>query len=161
MKFTLKAKKKGRGVVFNGEELHKGIEEIPEGTTLLITVTDQRSVDQNALLHVYLTEISNHTGESLDDLKSYFKHMFLGYIVHTIHIDCEDCPTCVDGRVTREECPQCEGKGKLNCDKVQEVKELRSTTSLTIKEFIQFTTQIESWAWTNLQMTLNKGMYGY
>jgi len=132
MKFQFKAKVITGGLLFNKDLLTNGLKDVPINTTVLVTITDQRSIDQNALLHVYLTEIANETGEELNNIKSYLKHLFLGYEYHKINVGCDTC---------------------------EEVKELRSTTSLTIKEFALFLTQIESWAMSNLGIRLSKEMY--
>lgn len=144
MKFQVKAKvsKDGTGqpmLDFNKVEYRKAISELPQGSIVVITISDQRTVDQNSLLHKLLSEISAYTGESLDDLKAFFKHKFLGYVEHEV-TDYE------------EECDE-EGCAKYAIKKT--VQELRSTTTLTKKEFGDFITQIQSWAWENLSLNLS------
>ena len=144
MKLQIKARVSKDGVGnpmldFDKTEYRKAISELSEGSTVLISISDQRTVDQNALLHKLLSEISNYTGESLDDLKAFFKHKFLGYVEHEV-TDYE------------EECDE------AGCEKYaikKTVKELRSTTTLTKKEFGDFITQIQSWAWENLSLNLS------
>lgn len=119
----------------------KFISSLKIGTTLLVTITDLRTVDQNALLHKVISEISSYTGESLDDLKAFFKHKFLGYVNH---------------EVTDYMCD--EDDDETDCTKYaikKTVQELRSTTTLTKKEFSDFITQIQSWAWENLSLNLS------
>lgn len=143
MKFQVKAKVNhlsGQSVLdFDKSEYRKALSELPQGSTVLITISDQRTVDQNSLLHKLLSEISSYTGESLDDLKAFFKHKFLGYVEHEV-TDYE------------EECDE-EGCAKYAIKKT--VRELRSTTTLTKKEFGDFITQIQSWAWDNLSLNLS------
>lgn len=143
MKFQVKAKVtkvNGQPLLdFNKVEYRKAISELPEGSYVVITISDQRTVDQNSLLHKILSEISSYTGESLDDLKAFFKHKFLGYVEHEV-TDYE------------EECDE-EGCAKYAIKKT--VRELRSTTTLTKKEFGDFITQIQSWAWENLSLNLS------
>jgi hypothetical protein len=124
---------------FNKTEYRKAISGLAEGSTVLISISDQRTVDQNKLLHSLLDEISAYTGDSLEDMKVYMKHMFLGYVEH---------------EVTGYECIE-EGE---DCEKFpvkKKIKELRSTTTLTKKEFADFITQIQAWAWENLSLNLS------
>lgn len=144
MKFQVKAKVSRDGVGqpmldFNKVEYRKAISELQEGSYVLVTISDQRTVDQNSLLHKLLSEISSYTGESLDDLKAIFKHKFLGYVEHEV-TDYE------------EECDEA-GCAKYAIKKT--VRELRSTTTLTKKEFGDFITQIQAWAWENLSLNLS------
>lgn len=144
MKLQIKAKVSKDGIGqpmldFDKKEYKKAISELPEGSYVVITISDQRTVDQNSLLHKLLSEISSYTGESLDDLKAFFKHKFLGYVEHEV-TDYE------------EECDE-EGCAKYAIKKT--VQELRSTTTLTKKEFSDFITQIQSWAWENLSLNLS------
>lgn len=143
MKYQLKAKKITKGGVpsleFNTNEYRKEIGQLPDNSYVLITISDQRTVDQNKLLHSCLNEIAAYTGDSLDDIKVYMKHMFLGYVEH---------------EVTGYECLEDEP----DCEKVavkKKIKELRSTTTLTKKEFTDFITQIQAWAWENLSLNLS------
>lgn len=126
---------------FNKTEYRKALDELTEGSYVLITISDQRTVDQNALLHKLLSEISNYTGESLDDLKAFFKHKFLGYVNHEVTDymcdEDDDEPDCTKYAIKKT------------------VQELRSTTTLTKKEFGDFITQIQSWAWENLSLNLS------
>ena len=144
MKFQIKAKvsKDGLGkpmLDFNKTEYRKSISELPQGSTVLITISDLRTVDQNALLHKVISEISSYTGESLDDLKAFFKHKFLGYVNHEVtdYMCDEEEPDCIKYAIKKT------------------VQELRSTTTLTRKEFGDFITQIQSWAWENLSLNLS------
>ena len=146
MKFQIKAKvsKDGTGqpmLDFNKVEYRKSISELPQGSTVLITISDLRTVDQNALLHKVISEISSYTGESLDDLKAFFKHKFLGYVNHEVtDYMCDeedDEPDCTKYAIKKT------------------VQELRSTTTLTKKEFGDFITQIQAWAWENLSLNLS------
>lgn len=124
---------------FNKVEYRKALSELKEDSYVWISVTDQRSLEQNRLLHSILNEISAYTGESLDDLKAFFKHKFLGYVEHEV-TDYE------------EECDE------AGCEKYavkKKVKELRSTTTLTKKEFADFITQIQAWSWENLSLNLS------
>lgn len=143
MKFQIKAKViKVNGLPaldFNKVEYRKAISELTEGSYVLVTITDQRTLDQNKLLHSCLNEIAAYTGHSLEDVKVYMKHLFLGYVEHEM-TDYE------------EECDE------AGCEKyavVKKIKELRSTTTLTKKEFGDFITQIQSWAWDNLSLNLS------
>lgn len=143
MKFQFKAKKITKNGVpsleFPTQEYKKAISELPESSYVLISISDQRTLDQNKLLHACLNEISAYTGDSLEDIKVYMKHMFLGYVEH---------------EVTGYECIE-EGE---DCEKFpvkKKIKELRSTTTLTKKEFADFITQIQSWAWENLSLNLS------
>lgn len=149
MKFQVKAKvsKDGTGqpmLDFNKVEYRKAISELPEGSTVLITISDLRTVDQNALLHKVISEISSYTGESLGDLKAFFKHKFLGYVSHEVtdYVDCLD-----------DTQPEHFLKQKYAIKKT--IQELRSTTTLTKKEFADFITQIQAWAWENLSLNLS------
>lgn len=144
MKFQIKAKvsKDGTGqpmLDFNKVEYRKSISELPQGSTVLITISDLRTVDQNALLHKVISEISSYTGESLDDLKAFFKHKFLGYVSHEVtdYVCDEEEPDCIKYAIKKT------------------VQELRSTTTLTKKEFGDFITQIQAWAWENLSLNLS------
>lgn len=124
---------------FNKVEYRKAISELVEGSTVLISISDQRTLGQNRLLHSLLNEISAYTGDSLEDIKVYMKHMFLGYVEH---------------EVTGYECIE-EGE---DCEKFpvkKKIKELRSTTTLSKKEFGDFITQIQAWAWENLSLNLS------
>lgn len=143
MKFQFKAKKITKNGVpsleFPTQEYKKAISELPESSYVLVSISDQRTLDQNKLLHACLNEISAYTGDSLEDIKVYMKHMFLGYVEH---------------EVTGYECIE-EGE---DCEKFpvkKKIKELRSTTTLTKKEFADFITQIQSWAWENLSLNLS------
>lgn len=144
MKLQIKARvsKDGTGqpmLDFDKTEYRKAISELSEGSTVLISISDQRTLDQNKLLHSLLNEISAYTGDSLEDMKVYMKHMFLGYVEH---------------EVTGYECIE-EGE---DCEKFpvkKKIKELRSTTTLSKKEFGDFITQIQAWAWENLGLNLN------
>ena len=146
MKFQIKAKvsKDGLGkpmLDFNKTEYRKAISELPEGSYVLVSISDQRTVDQNALLHKLLSEISNYTGESLNGIKAFLKKEFLGYVEY---------------EVTTYECY--EDEVEPDCEKhpvKKKVRELRSTTSLSKKEFGDFITQIQSWAWENLSLNLS------
>lgn len=124
---------------FNKIEYRKALDELSEGSYVLITISDQRTVDQNALLHKLLSEISNYTGESLNDLKAFFKHKFLGYVYHEVtdYMCDEEEPDCIKYAIKKT------------------VQELRSTTTLTKKEFGDFITQIQAWAWENLSLNLS------
>ncbi len=143
MKFQFKAKKITKNGVpsleFPTQEYKKAISELPESSYVLVSISDQRTLDQNKLLHACLNEISAYTGDSLEDIKVYMKHMFLGYVEH---------------EVTGYECIE-EGE---DCEKFpvkKKIKELRSTTTLTKKEFADFITQIQAWAWENLSLNLS------
>lgn len=143
MKFQFKAQKITKdgqpSLTFDPSKYREAIKELGDNTTVLVTVTDQRTVDQNALLHACISEISSYTGESLDDLKAFFKHKFLGYVEHEVtDYECEEEPDCVKYAVKKT------------------VRELRSTTTLTKKEFADFITQIQAWAWENLSLNLSK-----
>lgn len=143
MKFQVKAKVtkvNGQPMLdFNKVEYRKAISELPEGSYVVITISDQRTVDQNSLLHKILSEISSYTGESLDDLKAFFKHKFLGYVSHEVtdYVCDEEEPDCIKYAIKKT------------------VQELRSTTTLTKKEFGDFITQIQAWAWENLSLNLS------
>lgn len=145
MKYQTKAKVikvNGQSALdFNKVEYRKALNELSEGSYVLITISDQRTVDQNALLHKLLSEISNYTGESLDDLKAFFKHKFLGYVNHEVTDymcdEDDDEPDCTKYAIKKT------------------VQELRSTTTLTKKEFGDFITQIQAWAWENLSLNLS------
>lgn len=124
---------------FNKTEYRKALNELSEGSYVLLSISDQRTLDQNKLLHSLLNEVAAYTGDSLEDIKVYMKHMFLGYVEH---------------EVTGYECIE-EGE---DCEKFpvkKKIKELRSTTSLTKKEFGDFITQIQAWAWENLSLNLS------
>lgn len=108
---------------FDKVEYRKAISELPHGSTVLITISDQRTLDQNSLLHLYCTAIADYTGHSLKETKFQMKEEFLGY--ETIVINGIEKQT------------------------------LRSTTDLTKKEFADFITQIQAWAWENLGLNLN------
>ena len=143
MKFQFKAKKITKGGVpsleFPTQEYKKAISELADDSYVLISISDQRTLLQNNLLHSIISEVSSYTGESLDDLKAFFKHKFLGYVEH---------------EVTDYECLE----DIEDCEKVpikKTVQELRSTTTLTKKEFGDFITQIQSWAWENLSLNLS------
>lgn len=107
--------------------------------TYLVLISDQRTIDQNSLLHKLLSEISSYTGESLDDLKAFFKHKFLGYVDHEVtdYVCDDEEPDCIKYAIKKT------------------VRELRSTTSLTKKEFADFITQIQAWSWENLSLNLS------
>lgn len=124
---------------FNKIEYRKVLDELNEGSYVVITISDQRTVDQNSLLHAVINEISSYTGESLDDLKAFFKHKFLGYVNHEVtdYLCDEEEPDCTKYAIKKT------------------VQELRSTTTLTKKEFGDFITQIQSWAWENLSLNLS------
>lgn len=145
MKYQFKAKKISKQGVpslqFDSSEYRKAIDELPDNSTLLVTITDQRTVDQNALLHKLLGEISAYTGESLNGIKAFLKKEFLGYVEYEI-----TAYECYDDEVE----PDCE-KHPVK----KKVRELRSTTSLTKKEFGDFITQIQAWAWENLSLNLS------
>lgn len=124
---------------FNKTEYRKALNELSEGSYVLLSISDQRTLDQNKLLHSLLNEISAYTGDSLEDIKVYMKHLFLGYVEH---------------EVTGYECIE-EGE---DCEKFpikKKIKELRSTTSLSKKEFADFITQIQAWACENLSLNLS------
>lgn len=124
---------------FNKVEYRKALEELKQDSYVWISVTDQRSLEQNRMFHACLNEIAAYTGDSLEDIKVYMKHMFLGYVEH---------------EVTGYECLEDEE----DCEKVavkKKIKELRSTTTLTKKEFSDFITQIQAWAWENLSLNLS------
>lgn len=143
MKFQIKAKVcRDRGepyLDFKKDDYRKALNELAEGSYVLITISDQRTVDQNALLHTLINEVSAYTGESLDDLKAFFKHKFLGYVNHEVtdYLCDEEEPDCTKYAIKKT------------------VQELRSTTTLTKKEFGDFITQIQSWAWENLSLNLS------
>lgn len=143
MKFQTKAKVvKVNGqpsLDFNKTEYRIALDELSEGSYVLITISDQRTVDQNSLLHKLISEISSYTGESLDDLKAFFKHKFLGYVNHEVtdYLCDEEEPDCTKYAIKKT------------------VQELRSTTTLTKKEFGDFITQIQAWAWENLSLNLS------
>ena len=144
MKLQIKAKVSKDGIGqpmldFDKKEYKKAISELPEGSYVVITISDQRTVNQNALLHKLLSEISSYTGESLNAWKTYFKQEFLGYITEEITVFDEDCD--------EEGCEKYARK--------KQVKELKSTTDLTKKEFGDFITQIQAWAWENLSLNLS------
>lgn len=124
---------------FNKTEYRRALDELNEGSYVLITISDQRTVDQNALLHKLISEISSYTGESLDDLKAFFKHKFLGYVNHEVtdYLCDEEEPDCIKYAIKKT------------------VQELRSTTTLTKKEFADFITQIQAWSWENLSLNLS------
>lgn len=74
MKLQIKARvsKDGTGqpmLDFDKTEYRKAISELSEGSTVLISISDQRTLDQNKLLHSLLNEISAYTGDSLEDMK--------------------------------------------------------------------------------------------
>lgn len=124
---------------FDKVKYRDALSELPEGSYALVTITDQRTVDQNTLLHKLLSEISAYTGESLNGVKAYLKMEFLGY--EEYEVTAYEC---------MEEEPDCE---KFPVKKT--IRELRSTTSLTKKEFADFITQIQAWAWENLSLNLS------
>lgn len=126
---------------FNKVEYRKALQELKKDSYCLVTITDQRTLDQNSMLHAVINEISAYTGESLDDLKAFFKHKFLGYVNHEVtDYICDE----------EDEEPDCT---KYAIKKT--VQELRSTTTLNKTEFANFITQIQSWAWENLSLNLN------
>lgn len=144
MKFQIKARVSRDGIGqpmldFDKVEYRKAISELPQGSTVLISISDQRTLDQNSLLHKLISEISSYTGESLDDLKAFFKHKFLGYVEHEV-TDYEE---------------ECDEAGCTKYAIKKTVRELRSTTTLTKKEFADFITQIQAWAWENLSLNLS------
>lgn len=126
MKYSFKIKKKNCKPIFDciGEhginiKNNPDFDRVDDDATILFTVTDQRTIGENSLMHVYFSKIASETGNSLKAVKNYLKEEFLGY-EETIFInkDGEEVPT----------------------------RELRSTTSLDIKEAAEFITQIEVWA---------------
>ena len=143
MKIQFKAKKITKdgkpSLQFDSSEYKKALLEVEDNTTLLVTVSDQRTLDQNKLLHSCLNEIAAYTGESLNGIKAFLKMEFLGYEEYEVtSYECYD------------EDPDCE-KHPVK----KKVRELRSTTSLTKKEFADFITQIQAWAWENLSLNLS------
>lgn len=127
MKFQFKAKKITKNGVpsldFNPDKYRQNLSEVEDGTTILVTGTDQRNLGQNNLLHLYCSTIADYTGHSLKETKFQMKEEFLGY--ETIVINGVEKQT------------------------------LRSTTDLSTKEFADFITQIQSWAWENLSLNLS------
>lgn len=145
MKFQFKAKRITKNgepfLIFDTKGYKKALLDLLENSWCLVTISDQRTIDQNAMLHAIINEVSAYTGESLDDLKAFFKHKFLGYVEHEV-TDYE----CYDGSQDKD------------CEKYpikKKVRVLRSTTTLTKKEFADFITQIQSWAWENLSLNLS------
>lgn len=120
------------GLTFKKKDLLNGIQDVPVGSLLWVTITDQRNIGQNALMHKYFSTIAEDTGNSLKAVKLHLKEEFLGY----------------------EESTFTDKEGVEHT-----TRELRSTASLSEKEASTFITQIEAWAWHELGMTLNKGMY--
>jgi hypothetical protein len=124
MKFTFKATKTTiQGISrlkFDLGVYRKQLDKVEDGTSLLVTVTDQRSLDQNDKFHAVFSSIAKETGESMANIKKYMKHHFLGYEISTVN--------------------------------GEEIKELRSTSSLSIEEGNIFITQMEVWAFENLNM---------
>lgn len=76
---TLKAIKTKDTVSFrNLNEYREFLKEIPDGTEILIRISDKRSLDQNSIYHAWITLIASEIGESFDTTKIYLTCRFFG-----------------------------------------------------------------------------------
>lgn len=76
---TLKAIKTNNTVSFkNLNEYREFLKEIPDGTEILIRISDKRSLDQNSIYHAWITLIASEIGESFDTTKIYLTCRFFG-----------------------------------------------------------------------------------
>jgi hypothetical protein len=83
----------------------------------------KRSVKQNNLLHLYLSEIAKETGMQLEQIKEALKKKFL-----TVPLTTKD--------------------GDIMADKVtgEVMERVRGTSELTVVEFMEFTDSVRVWA---------------
>ena len=76
---TLKAIKVKDTVSFRDrKEYLDFLKEIPEGTEILIKISDKRSLNQNSIYHAWITLIASEIGESFDTTKIYLTCRFFG-----------------------------------------------------------------------------------
>lgn len=79
MEKTFKAIKTNNTVSFrNLNEYREFLKEIPDGTEILIRISDKRSLDQNSIYHAWITLIASEIGESFDITKIYLTCRFFG-----------------------------------------------------------------------------------
>lgn len=79
MEKTFKAVKTNNTVSFrNLNEYREFLKEIPDGTEILIRISDKRSLDQNSIYHAWITLIASEIGESFDTTKIYLTCRFFG-----------------------------------------------------------------------------------
>lgn len=79
MEKTFKAIKTNNTVSFkNLNEYREFLKEIPDGTEILIRISDKRSLDQNSIYHAWITLIASEIGESFDTTKIYLTCRFFG-----------------------------------------------------------------------------------
>lgn len=79
MEKTFKAIKTNNTVSFkNLNEYREFLKEIPDGTEILIRISDKRSLDQNSIYHAWITLIASEIGESFDVTKIYLTCRFFG-----------------------------------------------------------------------------------
>jgi hypothetical protein len=87
-------------------------------------IEDVANLGQNNILHAYFSKIADFTGNDMEDIKAYLKHLYLGYETKVI------------------------GGEKFS--------ELRRTRDLSMTDKAKFITQVEQWAWHELQLPLNE-----
>ena len=83
----------------------------------------KRSVKQNNLLHVYLTEIAKETGMQMEQIKEALKKKFL-----TVPL------TTKDGEIIADK-----SSGEV-------LERVRGTSELTVVEFMEFTDNVRVWS---------------
>ena len=104
----------------------EGLKDFKDKDRVWITVERyyvKRSLKQNNLLHVYLTEIAKETGMSLEQIKEALKKKFL-----TVPLTTKD--------------------GEIIADKTtgEVLERVRGTSELTVVEFMEFTDNVRLWS---------------
>jgi len=132
-------------------------------------VKNKRSLDQNALFHMWVQDYSDQTGEMIHDAKNYFKIMFLPSKKTTFHIMRKpsykkamelkatieslkhlDCDAETVQSILDEIKTLIEKSSNEECVKETiTINEPQSTKELNVNEFTDFLKQIEIYCVTN------------
>lgn len=66
-------------ISFPKTEYWRWLEQFPDGESLVITISNKRSVGQNSLYHKWISIIANEIGEDTATTKAYLSYRFLGF----------------------------------------------------------------------------------
>jgi len=81
MEKTFKAVKTNNTVSFrNLNEYREFLKEIPDSSELVITISDKRSLDQNALFHKIISLVASEIGEDFSTCKIWLTCKFFGCV---------------------------------------------------------------------------------